>query len=257
MVAGNRRRLMLLENGMGRNSQNFVSAGSHRTDDGELRRWPVSKWLASYEPGKASDYILPIDAIQPGDRFIICARVSTEQQFQDGNLRDQVERLRQIVAERGATVIDVVDFVGPGSFTYWLRDAAEKARKVHANLLAESPCRLVRPIGWRPQNPVDTLVEDFRKLQRATEGVPLVVALMDSDAAPAVVKSCQTKRGQQEKGRKGGRPVSARPGDTKKRREKLLPHVRQLRQGGLSLGEIAKETGIAKSTVQDWIKRHD
>jgi DNA-binding NarL/FixJ family response regulator len=52
------------------------------------------------------------------------------------------------------------------------------------------------------------------------------------------------------------RYTQKRSGWTVKRREKKLPRVLRLLKRGKTITEIAKKLGVARSTVDDWTKKH-
>lgn len=212
----------------------------------------------SMQPGKASKYIRSIEAIQPGDKVVLWLRVSTH--WQEDNLDDQEANLRRVAEKRGATVVDVVRHTGSScagerareDLLDRLADAAELARQHGAKLLAESTNRLVRPTWFDSKLPKAQATElDLRDLRHATEGVVLVTHL-DPDATPGQEREYHTKRGQREKGRKGGRPAQPKAGHKKRRREEWLPYVVGWLEDGWTLGQIAKATGLPRATVQDW-----
>lgn len=205
--------------------------------------------------GRASDYISPIETMQPGDRVMLCCRVTT--QGQEANLKDQEANLRSVAVGCGAKVVEVFTHVGTGYDTDWLWRAAEAARKHGAKLLAESANRLIRHPCYDSKSWPDAQAResDLWELRQATEGITLVTHL-HPDATPGEERAYHTKRGQREKGRKGGRPTKQKPGDKKRRRDELLPRVLRLHERGATLGDIAARTGVPRSTVQDWIAKH-
>jgi DNA invertase Pin-like site-specific DNA recombinase len=209
-------------------------------------------------PGKASRLISSIETIRPGDKVVLCCRVSGREQNRKRNLKDQETNLRRVVEECEATVVDVATHVGPGWDTDWLLRAAEAARRYGAKLLAESTSRLIRhpcynSKSWPTAQARDS---DLYDLRWATEGVT-VVTVVSPDATPSEERSHYTKRGQQEKSRKGGRPTKTKPGDKKRRRLELLPLVLRLRERGATLGDIVARTKLPKSTIARWIHEHD
>ena len=201
--------------------------------------------------GRASDYIGRL-TIQPGDKFIVCARASSGPQDAKNNTADQLAWLQQTVAERGGEVIRVVQHVGSGTDPLWLRQAAEQALTDGAILLAESTDRFIRHPAYHSKlNPnAQAGRREFTKLRRATMGAKLMTYL-HPDASPGKVRAQQTRRGQWAKGKRGGRPIAK-----KCVRELKLPQALKLRAGGASLGMIAKELDMAKSTIQGWIERY-
>jgi hypothetical protein len=175
-------------------------------------------------------------------------------QYHNRNLRDQEKRLRKLVEERGATVLAVFTHVGSGVHLYWLATAVRLARKTGAILLSETTDRFARHPDYS-KNSQDAQARelDLQFLKYITKGVRLMTAL-DPDALPGEVRSFQTKRGHEAKG-KGGRPRNHEPGWMKKRLHELCPHVLKLRENGWSLREIEKETAIPFKTVQRWVCR--
>jgi hypothetical protein len=93
---------------------------------------------------------------------------------------------------------------------------------------------------------------DLQNLKGETTGVTLLT-LLHPDATPHDARSAQIKRGQQEKGCKGGRPPKRELGYKKQRRRKQLLRVLQLHDAGESHRKIAIVTGVPSSTVWRWI----
>lgn len=199
--------------------------------------------------------IRPISELRSGDSVIICVRVSRRCQQIAGNLDDQEKHLRRLAAEREVTVIEVVRHVGPGWDFSWLNSAITRAKECGAKLLAESVSRLVRSVRYHSVEDPDAQPSErqLELLRGLSDGVSLVTAL-DPNASPAEERAFQTKRGQTFKDRRGGRPPSKSPGYKLARRRKLKPIARQMRAEGASLGEIVKQTGVARSTVRYWVQ---
>jgi hypothetical protein len=187
-------------------------------------------------PGVPSRYIRSFDAIQRGDKVILCCRVSGWTQDHHGNLDDMEASLRESAEARGAIVVDTVRHVGSGSDPYWLFQAARKARETRAKLLAESTNRFIRHPRYHSKERPDLQARDcdLRWLASTTSGVELVTVL-DPDATPAEERAIETRRGQSLKCRKGGRPIKGRH----RFRAKWLPYAEQLSTDGLSLRQIA------------------
>lgn len=164
------------------------------------------------ERGKASNYIRPIEAIQPGDRVVLWCRVSTRwQQERKGNLDDQEANLRRVAEERGATVVDVARHVVSGcanedeyhDLLDRLADAAELATQHGAKLLAENTSRLIRHPSYDSNPTAQARELDLRELRRATEGVVLVTHL-DPDATPRQEQKYHEERGKREREARAG-----------------------------------------------------
>jgi DNA invertase Pin-like site-specific DNA recombinase len=209
----------------------------------------------SVEQANLSLYFHAIDDLQPGDAVILCLRVSKRAQKKTGNLEDQKRHLRRVVAERGARVVGLIPHEGPGWDFSWLIPALAKAKECGAKLLAESVSRFVRSKEYHSsKNPESQPSElQLESLRVLSDGVSLVTAL-DPNASPAEERSWQTKRGQMFKDRRGGRPLSNSPGYKLALRHRLKPLARQMRADGASVGEIVKHTGVARSTVRDWVR---
>jgi Homeodomain-like domain len=209
----------------------------------------------NFPPGKASDYIRhACKEIKWGDKVVIWCRVSHHTQDHNGNLNDQEQNLRDELTRMGAIVCDIVREVGPGWRGDGLNRAAAIARKHGAKLVAESTCRLIRPFDYHSSKNPDAQARehDLLCLKARTEGVVLVT-LLHPDASPAEERAYQTRRGQEAKGRKGGRPAKQPPGYTIDRFREMLPIVLRLREGGATIRKIAEETGVPRSTVCDWL----
>jgi hypothetical protein len=89
---------------------------------------------------------------------------------------------------------------------------------------------------------------------RLANGVTLATHL-HPDASPSEVRSYQRKRGQRQKGHRGGRPRSNPPGHKKRLRSALsLRQCRRLRdQHGYSLRKLADLFGVCAATIRQWL----
>jgi DNA invertase Pin-like site-specific DNA recombinase len=197
-------------------------------------------------PAKVSQFI-STDDLPPGSRVILCARVSSPSQ--KPNLPDQKVSLLKLAHERNWTV--VAKLAGVESARTERRKGLRKlirlAKKHKAVLVAESIDRFIR--NPTPYAPTDD--GDVRRLAKAAEGVQF--ALVNPPATSArKVRSDQTKRGQAEKQHYGGRPRIESP--MKARRLALLPKVIHLHEQGWGYLQIGKQTGVATSTVRDWLR---
>ena len=203
--------------------------------------------------GDASKYIghCKYD-LKPGDRVILCLRVSRRQNR--GNLKDQEANLRRRMKMLGVIVIAAYRRVRSGCDPGWLVIPALHAKKVGAKLVAETADRFIRhPYYHSNDNPnLQASENELRDLKFFTFGVPLLT-LLAPNASPRKVRSYQRKRGQQGKGRRGGRPPKREPGWKVERRKSCLAWVLELHSDGKSLRSISRITDVPKSTVQDWI----
>jgi DNA invertase Pin-like site-specific DNA recombinase len=213
---------------------------------------PVACAILRNGPGKASNLIRQAKSeIKPGDKVVLCCRVSHCTQNHNGNLRDQEARLRRCMKKVGAVVMAVCTHVGSGVDKWSVLQAATEAREHGAKLVAESTDRFIRHEDYHSSKNPDAQARetDLEDLGYLTRGVTLST-LLHPDATPARVRSFQRKRGQWAKGHKGGRPLAK-----KKRREKLLPDVLRLHVTGKSCRAIAAMLGLPRSTVHRW-SRH-
>jgi hypothetical protein len=216
------------------------------------------------KPAKASKYIHHLDAYHrrhPDMPALIWCRVSGRTQHRKDNLRTQEKVLRRKLKARGIPVVGVCHEVGSG----WIKgkeraglvEAVLKALK-YANtaIVAISTDRFLRSRGFTTNEPdLTPSEEEFEELKKLTGDVPLVTYL-DPDMHPRKVRGFQSKWGQKAKGNKGGPPLKKSPGYKKRRRLRNLPRVLRLQKGGKNPSQIAVRTGIARSTVCDWIVKY-
>jgi hypothetical protein len=79
-------------------------------------------------------------------------------------------------------------------------------RKKVKVLVAETPDRFLRHPEWTPhRQDLQPSQQDWEKLKQIT-GDLILVTLIDPSSSSSDMRSQQTKRGQEQKGRKGGRP---------------------------------------------------
>jgi hypothetical protein len=199
------------------------------------------------ERGKASDYIQTWDTVKPGDSVVLCARKS----FADKNdsLDDQEANLRREALAAGAKVVGIVRYEGSGRHPDWLCKAVVVAKKHNAKLVAESTSRFRRNDFYSNRHQeAQARTCELEDLRYWTEGLPLVTHL-HPDASPSEERSYQTRRRSNRK--RGGRP--SKPGYKKRRRARLKSKALAMRAAGKSLGEIAKQLGCPRSTIQGWM----
>jgi len=233
-------------------------AASHGEEPDRFDFVEDQRLLRQAVPDKASSYIRGIGHLKAGDKVVLCCRVSGREQRRRRNLKDQEAELRQVAAERGATVVDVVTHVGPGWDPSWLAPAVETAKKCGAKLLARSTNRFIRHPDYHSINNPDAQARDvdLEAMWRVADGEPLVT-VVPPDAPPGDERSKETTWGQQQKGHKGGRPTKTKPaGYKKERREQQLNRVLKLHRRGLPLGDIVVLIGTPKSTTARWIAKY-
>jgi hypothetical protein len=212
------------------------------------------------ERGQASNYIKwSPEVLCPGDKVILCCRVSEASHDRLTNLKDQELNLVERAAKLGAIVINKVNYVGSGIDPYWLAKVVDKARLVGAKLLAETTDRFIRHPDYHSNSNPNAQARnvDLEDLKKWTEGVVLVTDL-HPDALPREVRFYQQHRGQVAKHSKGGRPVRR---EWKKRRMKFIGKAKALRESGLSYRQIAGRLNelegmllnVTHVTVYNWL----
>lgn len=213
------------------------------------RKYPPS------ETARASEYVDHIENLDATDVVLSC-RVSGGAQHRKGNLADQVKSNRRVIEKHGATVHEVYRCIESGwDNDHWmdrptLAAAATKAKELDAVLVFESLSRLIRSIEYHPsRNPnAQPTKAEMEKVMAITQGAKLAT-IAHPDATPGEERSVQTQRGQQEKGRKGGQPISK-----KRRREIRKPEAIKLWLAGEKTARIARILEVPVSTVRDWLK---
>lgn len=215
---------------------------------------------------KASDYIIHFKKLFASNnsiKVVLYCRVSRCWQKHRGNLRGQRKYLKKWIShyekKYGVKIVIVAVFCevasGWSNGREKLIAASKEASKHGAVLLAESACRFIRNKKYHSfLNPdVLPIISEYESLIKATKGVKLTT-ILPPDTSWKKVKSYHTKRGQRSKNKFGGHPLTDKPGYKKQRRLENLNTVLDLHKKGCSLGNISKKTGIAKSTVADWIR---
>ena len=216
-------------------------------------------------PGIASDYIFHLDSVPVAHSelpIVLYARESGRTQDCRGNLANQGKNLLAAVTARGRAIVGRLHgevssgWIHPDHFRLRFERAITEAKRLNAILLAESTDRFIRPESYRSDTRWDAwpTVDEFERLKEMADGV-ILATLLHPDTPPAEVRAYQTSRGQQQKGRKGGRPKSNRPGYKKARRLELQPQVLRLRQQGCPIEIIGELTGLPKATISTWISR--
>ncbi|MHC4124663.1 MAG: recombinase family protein [Planctomycetota bacterium] len=215
--------------------------------------------------GKASNYIHSFGELVRKKKgkslpVVLFARVSARAMKYKGNLQGQVSKLKDRLKQyKNVSVIAEIRDIASG----WkeersgLQEAVEVALRKGAVILAESTDRYIRSVYYHSEtNPsVQPTDAEYKELMRLCKGVTLSTWL-HPDTDWKEVRSYQTKRGQDTKNNKGGRPTKNLPGYMIRRQIEKLPIVLQLREEGKSIREISFLTGIPKSTIADWLRRY-
>jgi hypothetical protein len=205
------------------------------------------------QPGKAGNPVCPFK-IEPGGKVIIFCHFFMGLQEDKMSLDDQERFLRREVERRGGVVLGVVLEATRDQDPIRLSKAVTFAKRKGAKLLAESIDRLVRRSGYHSKTApsLQARYTELNDLRRVARGVELMTFL-DPEATPGELRRSQGRRGPRLKGQVGARPKEQRAGYKKERRQKLLPYVLILRENGKTQRQITRVTGVAQSTVQEWL----
>ena len=134
--------------------------------------------------------------------------------------------------------------------------ARDDAKNHGAVVVAETACRFLRSVEFHPSIRADAqpTEEEYQHLFRFMQGVPMA-QLYPTYFHWRQARSLQSSRGQQAKGRKGGRPRKHyRPRWNKCLRE--VAKALQLHHQGWSFRAIGEELGRSHSTIQEWCKTY-
>lgn len=198
-------------------------------------------------------------------KVVLYCRESKCWQEKTGNLENQEEYLRWRIRKYeiffGVKIQVVVAF--PEVASGWKDDriiligAAQFAKSVGAVLVAESACRFIRSRKFHSSRNPNVLpsVSEYEALKEATQDVALYT-IMPPNRKWRKVRAYQTRRGKRCKHKPGGRPAKKYSGYKKEKRDKLLESVLRLHAKGYTVAEIVRKTGIARSTVVDWLRKY-
>ena len=224
------------------------------------------RWERRVTPAEAADYLAGlewwIEKYGKPDVIIYC-RVSGRNQYYKRNMILQTKIIRQLCRHKHLHVVYEFHEIASGT----IRDkenrlafiqAVEIARQqsTETAILAVTPDRFLRSEDYTSVNPVLPSKEDWETLRSWASGVPLLTVL-NPDMTEKQIHSQRVKWGMKIKGQKGGRPKKRKavPGQLKKRRDEMLPKVKKLLKRGKTVYRINKMTGIACSTIRDWLRK--
>ena len=212
---------------------------------------------------KPSDYLYHLDDLLGDEplKVILLGRVSYRTQKHKGNLDNSLTWMRNYLSDYNVVIVKEDKMVQSGmdDDRLKLEVVAEMAREVGAVILTESPDRYIRSIDFNTKTNPDALptVGEYEKLIALVGDVKLAT-ILHPDTPWKEIRSHQTKRGQEAKGKSGGHPVKAKY-TTYTQEEKN--RVRALRRKGLSYGKIKEIMDdnsdgkvFPKSTIIAWIK---
>lgn len=201
-------------------------------------------------------FIHSFTELQAGDKVILVACVSWRDR--KTNLVDQLANLRHHVEFSGAIVVARYRYIGQRYSPKWFKRALRKLDGFGADwLVAETSCRFARTRLYDCKKNPDAQAEPklFRALQRLS-GDRLMTHL-NPDATNSQIRSYQRRRGQQFKGKFGGRPLKIRYGPRYLKSPEAVDQVMRLRDQGVPWRRIAKIVDRSQSTIRGWyFKRH-
>ena len=118
--------------------------------------------------------------------------------------------------------------------------------------------RLVRPVGYDPTRnnrvlPTEHELTTFLEMLHGVS-VACITAPNKDRFGKGGQRSAETKRGQEQKGRKGGRPRKRRTGCKLEIRRIKKPQAIYLRSDGKSIRRISYELNVPKSTIHNWLR---
>lgn len=159
------------------------------------------------DPGIASQFINDLSKLSGDDDVFLACRVSGYVQQRRKVLEESERFLRREMAKFAVRVKGVLKHCGPGYDPYWLNPLVCQVLREGGIILAETTCRFIRNERFhsRDRPRIQPTKSDLLKLQMETENVQLMTFL-HPDATPSEIKSFQAKKGQREKGNKGGHP---------------------------------------------------
>ncbi len=201
-----------------------------------------------------STYIQSMDEIKPGTKVWLWCRVSSGLQDANGNNADQEVELLTAVEGLGGIVVGVTAHAGKVSEAEaQLCKVANMASRSDAVLLAESTSRFVRHPNYHPKLRPHLVAgaNILRDLCWVCGDVTLVT-MLDPDAKWQDERAHQSKRGQLQKGNRGGRPTKPIPGYKKRCQGLMLSKVFWLSKTGFSVRDIAAMLKQHTTQIQRW-----
>lgn len=218
----------------------------------------VKKALSRPQPAQASNYILHLaEVLKITTNFplLLCPRVSSQEQYDNGNLERQTSRMRWAARELGAKYI--IDTTLP-----WVGSAVNlknlnalefitiAARRYGAIALFESTDRIIRASAFHPYNNPDALptVVEFERMKEIFEWIPIATILHPNTEWKEI-------KAYKEKFREGIQEIAML--NREERRDRFLPTVLKLRQQGMSYGEIQKNIpNLSLSLIRFWCQKY-
>jgi len=196
-------------------------------------------------------------------RAICYMRASTWRQREGGNLDRRMQHLRQALRQKNIPIVAEYTECFSGrklDRRLKLKKAIRHARHLIRQgkmvaIVSDCRNRFLRGTFYdRTPSTEKPLADQWRKLKKMANGVQLAT-LIEPDKPFNQVRTFEMCVAEQA-GRHIGRPknkIKPTPGAKKQKREQLRPLVLELWQNGISVRVIAKQLGLPKSTVGDWL----
>lgn len=204
------------------------------------------------------NFIQHIDQLTTKTNVVLHCRSSREQQKYKGNLDDQVKSCTDEIVRRKLPIYFTQAVVCSGwKPEEYIPSIVQKAKECNGVIVAETIDRLMRPMDYHSVTNPEAFLNDWMlgKLEKLLDGVP-TFTLQNPNATPGENRSQQTKRGQKEKGNKGGRPMRR-----DNFRKVWIPWILDLHESGLSIREIQKQLEFMSQelipipTIHRWLKK--
>ena len=238
--------------------------------EGQKREARIQKASEMVEPGPSTeaDYLKAVafvhgpDEIPQGERVAGIIRY-TKRKGKNylASKREQQHEIKAVVRNRSSTVaVWFSKWHVEGWSKKWLRCLNRYFRKIAArgirHVVFSELSRLIRPPEYRENRQARPHVQQLRRIERLAETYEVTIyCVCDPTSDFSAEKSFQAKRGQREKGH-GGRPRKKPAGYKKARREAKIGHVLQLHGARRTTREIESETGVARATANEWIRKY-
>lgn len=224
------------------------------------------RWERDTTPAQAADYLCSLEWYleKYGHPWVVIyVRESRRWQYRRHNLLVQKKIARRACWLNRLRIICTIGEVCSG----WIENADERLALIRAIqiasqqkkptiVLAVAPDRLLRNVDYTSTHPVSPTKDEWKALRELAGNVPLVT-LLNPDMTEKEIHGQRIKWGMYFKGHTGGRKRKAKPGEIKNRRIEMLPQVLKLYRKGVTVYRINKNTGIACSTIRDWLRKEN
>ncbi len=222
------------------------------------------RWERRVTPAEAADYIAGLEWwIEKYGKpdVVFYGRESGRGQYRRHNLDNQKKVLwwaqlkyrLNVIAQRyeiaSGTIRDKENRLG---FLQAVSIARQQSKETA--VLTVVPDRFLRSEDYKSTDPVPPSKQEWETLRSWASGVPLLTVL-NPDLTLKQIHRQRVKWGMKIKGQRGGRPRNKTAGYKKRIRIRMLPKVKELLRRGKTIYRISKDTGIACSTIRDWLKR--